>query len=119
MIRMSEGQELVGRVVQDLKAHGLEPDARESELLSIAEALADRAEQLEQCIAQDGLSLTLKSGRVIVNPLVAEARMTRTSLATVLGRVSMVEGVAKDPQRVAAAQKRWLQHNLAKARGSG
>jgi hypothetical protein len=119
MIRMSEGQELVGRIVQDLKAHGLEPDAREAELLSLAEGLADRLVELEDRITEDGPSITLHSGRVVMNPAVAEARMTRTSLATVLGRVSMTEGVAKDPQRVAAAQKRWLQHNLAKARCSG
>jgi hypothetical protein len=45
--------------------------------------------------------------------------MTRTTLATVLGRVSMTEGPAKDPQRVKAAQARWLQHNIAKGRASG
>ena len=119
MIRMGEGKELAGRIVADLRAHGLEPDARETELLSLAEGLADRLAELEAAVADKGLSVTLHSGRVVMNPAVAESRMTRTALATVLGRVSMTEGVAKDPQRVAAAQKRWLQHNLAKARGSG
>jgi hypothetical protein len=119
MIRMNEGRELVARIVADMAAHGLEPDAREIELLSLAEGLADRLAELEEAVEVEGLSVTLLSGRVVMNPAVAESRMTRTALATVLGRVSMVEGAAKDPQRVAAAQKRWLQHNLAKARGHG
>jgi len=116
---MSEGRALVARIVADMAAHGLEPDGKERELLALAEGLADRLADLEDRIVADGLSITLHSGRVVMNPAVAESRMTRTALATVLGRVSMEEGRAKDPQKQAAAQKRWLQHNIAKGRVSG
>jgi hypothetical protein len=54
-----------------------------------------------------------------MNTAVAESRMTRTALATVLGRVSMLEGREKDPLKVKAAQVRWRQHNIAKGRVSG
>jgi hypothetical protein len=116
---MSEGRELVDRILDEMAVLGLEPDAKESELLSIAEALANRAEQLEERIAEDGLSITLNSGRVVVNPLVAEARMTRTSLATVLTKISMTEAPAKDPAKQASAQARWRAHNIAKGRMTG
>ncbi|HWY01329.1 MAG TPA: hypothetical protein VNY55_16050 [Mycobacterium sp.] len=115
---MTEGAELVARIVADMHAHGLEPDSKEAELLALAEGLADRLAELEQDIEVDGRSMVLSSGRVVMNPAVAESRMTRTSLAGVLSRVSMVEGREKDPQKVAAAQKRWLQHNIAKGRVS-
>jgi hypothetical protein len=102
-----------------MAANGLEPDGREVELLSLAEGLADRLEALEACVERDGLSLVLKSGRVVVNPAVIESRLTRNALGTLLGRVSMEEGRAPDPQKQKAAQARWRAHNLAKAQRSG
>lgn len=119
IIRMSAGAELVARIVDDMHAHGLEPDAKEQELLALAEGLADRLAELEETIELEGLSVMLSSGRTVMNPAVSESRQTRTALATVLGRVSMVEGRAKDPTKVKAAQVRWARHNLAKAQRSG
>lgn len=116
---MTVGAELVARIVADMHAHGLEPDAKETELLALAEGLADRLADLEHDIEEDGRSMVLSSGRVVMNPAVAESRMSRTSLAAVLSRISMVEGRQKDPQKVHAAQVRWTQHNLAKAKRSG
>lgn len=116
---MSEGRELVQRIVEDMQARGLEPDAKETELLALAEGLADRLADLEDSVAVEGLSVVLNSGRIVMNPAVSESRMTRTSLATVLGRISMEEGHTKDPAKVKAAQKRWQQHNIAKGRMSG
>lgn len=102
-----------------MRDQGLEPDGKERELLALAEGMADRLAELEECVEQEGLSFTLDSGRVVMNPAVGEARMTRTSLARVLAGVSMSEGRAKDPAKVRAAQARWLQHNIAKGRVSG
>jgi hypothetical protein len=118
MFHMSAGAELVDRIVAEMNAAGLEPDGKERELLSIAEGLADRLAELEVCVATDALCTVLSSGRVVANPVVAESRMTRTSLATVLGKISMDEGRAKDPQKQAAARARWLGHNIAK-QGNG
>lgn len=116
MFRMSAGQELVGRIVADMREHGLEPDGKERELLALAEGLADRLAELEDLIEVEGLAFTSDSGRVMMNPAVGEARQTRTSLARVLMGVSMTEGRAKDPAKVRAAQARWLEHNIAKGR---
>ena len=118
-VSMTEGSELVNRIVEDMRAHGLEPDSKESELLALAEGLADRLAELEQDIEADGRTMLLTNGRVVMNPAVAESRMTRTSLAGVLSRVSMVEGREKDPQKVKASNARWARHNLAKAQRSG
>jgi hypothetical protein len=119
MIGMSAGTELVERVIADMRANGLEPDGREVELLDLASGLADRLADLEACVDRDGLSMVLKSGRVVINPAVSESRLTRNALATVLGRVSMEEGRAKDPAKQRAAQARWRAHNIAKAQRSG
>ena len=116
---MGEGQELVARIVAEMHASGLEPDAKERELLALAEGLADRLAELECSIEDEGLSMVLNSGRIVMNPAVAEARMTRTALAGVLSRISMTELPAKDPAKVKAAAVRWRQHNLAKQRVSG
>lgn len=97
----------------------MEPDAKESELPALAEGLADRLADLEQHVEDEGLSVVLSSGRVVMNPAVAESRMTRTALTGVLVKVSMSPEPAKDPAKVAAAQKRWLAHNIAKGRVSG
>lgn len=119
MFRMSAGQELVARITAEMHSNGLEPDAKEQELLALAEGLADRLAELENGIAEDGLSMMLNSGRVVMNPAVAEARMTRTSLATVLTKISMTEAPAKDPVKQAASRARWREHNIAKAQRSG
>jgi hypothetical protein len=62
--------------------------------------------------------MVLTSGRVVMNPAVAESRMTRTSLATVLTKIFMTEAPAKDPAKQAASQARWRAHNIAKAQRS-
>jgi hypothetical protein len=119
MIRMTEGADLVARIVAEMSGHGLEPDAKESELLGLAEGLADRLAELEQDIADNGRSTVTTTGRVVLNPALAESRLTRTALATVLSKVSMTEERVKDPQKVAAAQARWRAHNIAKAQRHG
>ena len=116
---MTEREALASRIVAEMAEHGLEPDAKERELLALAEGIADRLSELEDRITADGLAITLHSGRVLMNPAVAKARMTRTALASVLVKISMTEAPAKDPTKVAAAQKRWLAHNIAKAQRSG
>ena len=116
---MTEGEELVGRIVEEMRGNGLEPDAKETELLAVAEGLADRLAELEQSIQDDGLTLVLDNGRVVMNPAVAESRMIRTALATVLTKISMTEERAKDPVKQAASRARWREHNLAKAQRLG
>jgi hypothetical protein len=113
---MSDGAASVKRIVDEMAAYGLEPDTKERELLGIAEGMADRLADLEACVSWDGLCTVLTSGRVVANPVVAESRMTRTALASVLGKVSMTEGPAKNLAKQAGAQKRWLAHNIAKQR---
>jgi hypothetical protein len=62
LFRMSAGQELVDRITAEMRTNGLEPDAKEQELLALAEGLADRLAELEDGIAEDGLSMLLTSG---------------------------------------------------------
>lgn len=110
----SPGRALVERILGDMRANGLEPDGREVELLDLARRLADRLAALERSIEADGLSSRLESGRIVANPLVAEARQTASAMARVLAGVQMSD-TSKDAVKQAAAQARWRAHNAAKA----
>jgi hypothetical protein len=54
MFRMGAGSELVARIVVDMHARGLEPDAKKTELLGLAEGLADRLADLEETVELEG-----------------------------------------------------------------
>jgi hypothetical protein len=117
MFRMTVGEDLVATIVAELHGNGLEPDAKERELLALAQGLADRLAELEEDIEADGRTMVLTSGRIVMNPAVAESRMTRTSRATVLTKISMTELPAIDKAKQAASRARWRAHNIAKAQG--
>jgi hypothetical protein len=110
------GKRLVQSIIDDMAARGLEPDCREQAALGIAEGLADKLEALDQAIAADGVSVTLKSGRPVVHRAIAEARQIALALDKVLQGVAMDEGVPVNRAKHAAAQARWRAHNEAKAR---
>jgi hypothetical protein len=104
--RKSAGAELVTRIRAELAANGLEPDGRETELLAQAQALADRIEAMEMALAEDGLRITLESGRVVPHPFIAESRQHRGALARLLAGVQMEAGT-KNATKQKAANTRW------------
>jgi len=112
----SPGQRLLDRILAEMKAEGLEPDGREAETLRLASDLEDRRAELEDAIEEEGLSHTTKDGRVLMNPLVAEARQTTVALGRVLATVQMSAAPAKNTQKQKAAESRWRSHNIAKAK---
>jgi hypothetical protein len=112
----SSGAALVARLKAEMDAEELEPDGRDVELLSIAEALQDRIVELESLIESEGLSNTSKSGVVHLNPAVGEARQTRVALARVISQIQLHDD-GKDPVKQRAANTRWRSHNDAKKRG--
>ncbi|WP_457142283.1 hypothetical protein [Mycobacterium sp. URHB0021] len=111
----SSGAALVARLREEMDAEELEPDAKEVELLSIAEALQDRIVELEGLIDSEGLSNTSKSGVVHLNPAVGEATQTRAALARVISGIQLRDD-GKDPVKQRAANSRWRPHNEAKGR---
>ena len=111
------GAALVARIRAEMAEENLEPDAREVELLSLAEDLADRIAELEKAIEVDGLTSTSKGGLVRLHPGVVEARQTRTALARVLSEIQMRDD-SKNPVKQRAADTRWSSHNAAKRRVS-
>ena len=110
----SSGAALVRRIRTELAAESLEPTALEEELLSAAAALQDRVLQVEECIANDGLTSRTKSGMVHLHPAAAESRQTRNLLRQMLSRISMEDEPTKDPVKVRAAQARWREHSESK-----
>ena len=112
------GAALVARIQAEMAEEGLEPDAREIELLAQAEAVQDRIMQLEAAIAAEGLTTVSKSGVVHLHPAVAEARQTRAVLARTLAAIQLHDD-GKDPVKQKAAQSRWRAHNDAKQRQRG
>ncbi len=112
------GEALVARIRAEMAEEGLEPDAREVELLTLASDLQDRIVELEAAVAREGMTTVTKGGLVRLHPAVSEVRQTRQSLARVLAGVQITEG-AKDPVKQKAANARWREHNLAKRRVGG
>ena len=112
------GAALVARIRAEMAEEGLEPDARETEMLVLAADLQDRVHELEASIAEGGLTSTSKGGMVRLHPAVPEVRQTRAALARVLAGIQMSEGV-KNPAKQKAADTRWRSHNLAKGQIGG
>jgi hypothetical protein len=112
----SSGRELIDRLVADMARRGLQPDAKETELLAIAERLANQLQGLERSIRRNGYSSKLESGRIVANPCIAQLNSTSTALAKVLQQIQMYEVPAINRVRQRAAQTRWQAHNTAKAK---
>jgi len=117
--RKASGKALVGRIIADMAARGLQPDAKERELLSLAEGLADQLDGLRRSVKQQGYSTTLESGRIVANPAVAAINQTSLALARVLAQVNMEVAPPVNRTKQRAAQTRWASHNAAKARWEG
>lgn len=113
------GDALVERITEEMRKSGLRPDGRETEWLEQARNLANRIADLEICIAEDGLTVVLNSGRVVLHPAVPEVRQQRAALARVLAGIQMEEAAVKDPVKQKAAQSKWRAHNEARKRAQG
>jgi len=112
--RKTGGKALVGRVTADMAARGLQPDAKERELLLIAERLADQLDGLHRNVKAQGVSTTLESGRIVANPAVGQINTTSLALAKVLAQINMDLTPAINRTKQAAARSRWASHNAAK-----
>jgi hypothetical protein len=110
------GKALVRRIVDDMAANNLEPTAKEHELLSVAEGLADQLAGLRGSLAARGYSSVLESGRIVLNPAVVQINSTSLALAKVLSQIQMGEDPPINRVKQRAALTRWRAHNEAKSR---
>ena len=108
----SSGQALVDRIVADLEAQGLEPDSKDTELLDVASDIVDRIATLEAAVEADGLSTTLKDGRIVLHPAICEIRQQHLVLVRTLRMIQTEPAGTKDPKKVRAAQEMWRQHRV-------
>lgn len=107
------GQAMVDRIIADMAAQNLEPDQRDRELFGLAAEVADEIEHLQSIVDEEGRTVTLKDGRVVMHGAVVEMRLQRAALAKLLGALKL-DVSAKDPAKQAAANARWRRHNMAK-----
>jgi hypothetical protein len=105
------GVELVDKIVADMTAQRIEPDARESALLRTAGELRDRMVTLEAAIATDGLHRETRAGTIQLHPAAAELRQHAVALARVLAGIELVDmssaPTVKSARHQRAAQARW------------
>lgn len=113
--RKTPGKALVGRIIADMGARGFEPDAKERELLALAEGLADQLDGLHRSVAADGYSTTLETGRIVANPAVALTNTTSLALAKVLAQIQMSDQPPLNLVKQRASKARWRAHNRARA----
>lgn len=110
---MSRGDSLVARLRDEMAEQNLIPTSVEEEHLATAKDLADRIELLQGMVARDGESRKLKDGRVALHPALAEIRQCESVLTRVVGGISTMEDVPKNPKKVKAANTRWRTTQLA------
>ena len=112
-VEKSCGAALVQRIIEDMAAHGLEPDQRDRELFDVIADIANEIEQLKSTVAAEGRTTVLRDGRPVVHGAVVEMRLQRAALAKLLSGLS-IDGQNKNPEKQRAAQTRWAAHNAAK-----
>jgi phage terminase small subunit len=96
-----------------------EMTAREVELLHLAARQADLVAELEEALAEEGITVAGAAGQRRMNAVATELRQSRIALARLLGEIEMPEGEDEEPttaQRVRArraAQARWRRRKAA------
>lgn len=85
-------------------------DERELVLLNLARRQADDTAKLELLLRRQGLTVIGSTGQERLNPLVAELRQQRLTLARLLAEVRLPDegiGPSRNVRKVRAAQTRW------------
>lgn len=121
--RKDSGKAMIERIVADMAGRGVQPDAKEAELLGVASGLADQLVLLRQDVKKNGTSTKLTTGRIVMNPAVAAITSTSAELSKILQQVSMDIGQPVNRIKQKASQKasraRWPGHYQAKEAGNG
>jgi len=113
--RSTSGKALVRRIIADMSRRGLEPDAKERELLALAEGLADQLDGLRRSVSAEGYTSVLDSGRVVINAAVPAINTTSLALTKVLAAINMTDQPPVNLVKQRASKARWRAHNQAKA----
>jgi adenylate kinase len=112
MPKKTAGTRLVEAIKAEMEQLNCIPTSVEEQLLSIAASMADRIERLEKIVADQGELISTPTGQVKTNPAVVEIRSQSVALTRVLSAISITDSTGqkrppKDPQRQAAANRRW------------
>jgi hypothetical protein len=113
----SAGDELVAKIRAEMDAKDLEPDAREEGLLLQIRQVADDIAELRERISAEGLTFkpATPGGPPRMHPAAAEIRQSRAVLARLLSLIQL-EDTVRNPVKQKAANTRWRQHQMARAR---
>jgi uncharacterized protein with von Willebrand factor type A (vWA) domain len=85
---LAAGEALRARILGDLPPNA-ELDQRETEMLEQACHVADDLASLEEAMRVHGVTSSTSGGRLIVSPLVVEARQQRLTLMRLLGSIGL------------------------------
>lgn len=97
---------------------GVEPDAKEAALLSLAREVIDHIAVLQGIIESEGRMQVTPSGVARVHPALVEHRQQTLSLSKVLAQITIGDtssGVAKNIAAQKSANVRWARRDLARA----
>ena len=112
--KLSAGELMVERIVSDLAEHEhVEPDQRYVEMFAEAAAIKDRIERIKVFIAEQGETVTLRDGRLVMHPGICEIRLQQAALVKVLDSMHLTAD-GKNVKKQHAANVRWRAHNAAK-----
>jgi Phage terminase, small subunit len=101
---MTAGERLQAQIQEELDANGCELDGREQALLERAINCADDIEKLEEILATQGYTVTVK-GNVQMHPALGEVRRLRQLLKSLLNGIQLTPP-APGPRTAAARYSR-------------
>jgi hypothetical protein len=108
--KTTRGELLEASIRGEMAELGVEPTSTEEELIKVAHSLADRLDDLQAIIDEEGLIIINSRNDQRTHPAAAEYRATATNLARVLGGIVISDTVTtprKNPVKQKAARRRW------------
>jgi hypothetical protein len=112
------GELAVASIIEQMSEIGVEPDAKETALLSLAQETIDHIAVLQGIIETEGRMQVTASGVTRVHPALVEHRQQTLSLSKVLAQITIgdtTSGVQKNIAAQRSANVRWARRDLARA----
>ena len=116
--KKSPGDLTVAQILEQMAEIGVEPDAKETALLSLAREVIDHIAVLQGIIEAEGRMQVPRTGVTRVHPALVEHRQQTLSLTKVLAQITIGDtssGVAKNIAAQKSANVRWARRDLARA----
>ena len=113
------GLELWRAIAKQVCADGLQLDARETALLTEACREADVRARIDEALIGVPVLMEGAQGQMVANPLIGEARRSRTTIAALLKQIGLEDPMASTKPGSGGRTTSWQARSAANSRHSG